>query len=120
MIRRPPRSTLFPYTTLFRSLTILDREVCKSVRHVLTAVDRLLQVVEDLLLAKQRAPFDLLVGEQTAHRLAIDDVGLLFELAQRATRVDELRVRVLSKVRQRVPQYQGGCDELIDQRAHRD
>src|SRR3712207_8137382 len=24
MIRRPPRSTLFPYTTLFRSLTSLD------------------------------------------------------------------------------------------------
>src|SRR2546427_3981575 len=31
MIRRPPRSTLFPYTTLFRSLSVLaaglDREV---------------------------------------------------------------------------------------------
>src|SRR5260370_26702155 len=25
MIRRPPRSTLFPYTTLFRSLTILSK-----------------------------------------------------------------------------------------------
>src|SRR5260221_7440450 len=25
MIRRPPRSTLFPYTTLFRSLTASDR-----------------------------------------------------------------------------------------------
>src|SRR3989442_8163404 len=25
MIRRPPRSTLFPYTTLFRSLVILNR-----------------------------------------------------------------------------------------------
>src|SRR2546429_1135826 len=25
MIRRPPRSTLFPYTTLFRSLLHLDR-----------------------------------------------------------------------------------------------
>src|SRR3712207_5247239 len=24
MIRRPPRSTLFPYTTLFRSLTMVD------------------------------------------------------------------------------------------------
>src|SRR2546430_12567514 len=24
MIRRPPRSTLFPYTTLFRSLTVFD------------------------------------------------------------------------------------------------
>src|SRR2546429_7048217 len=26
MIRRPPRSTLFPYTTLFRSLTALDTD----------------------------------------------------------------------------------------------
>src|SRR3712207_8138639 len=25
MIRRPPRSTLFPYTTLFRSLTICEK-----------------------------------------------------------------------------------------------
>src|SRR3712207_5143103 len=25
MIRRPPRSTLFPYTTLFRSLSVVDR-----------------------------------------------------------------------------------------------
>src|SRR2546428_7662602 len=25
MIRRPPRSTLFPYTTLFRSLTVAPR-----------------------------------------------------------------------------------------------
>src|SRR3712207_9389148 len=27
MIRRPPRSTLFPYTTLFRSLAVAQREV---------------------------------------------------------------------------------------------
>src|SRR2546427_12922433 len=27
MIRRPPRSTLFPYTTLFRSTIMLDNEV---------------------------------------------------------------------------------------------
>src|SRR2546427_8809113 len=26
MIRRPPRSTLFPYTTLFRSLSLIDRD----------------------------------------------------------------------------------------------
>src|SRR5436305_8375674 len=25
MIRRPPRSTLFPYTTLFRSISVSDR-----------------------------------------------------------------------------------------------
>src|SRR3712207_7739910 len=29
MIRRPPRSTLFPYTTLFRSIeSILERQKC--------------------------------------------------------------------------------------------
>src|SRR5256885_15259625 len=27
MIRRPPRSTLFPYTTLFRSRTVMDGQV---------------------------------------------------------------------------------------------
>src|SRR3712207_6948930 len=29
MIRRPPRSTLFPYTTLFRSLHDLHERVCE-------------------------------------------------------------------------------------------
>src|SRR3989441_8106878 len=31
MIRRPPRSTLFPYTTLFRS--VLDRHLAGGARH---------------------------------------------------------------------------------------
>src|SRR3712207_7979615 len=30
MIRRPPRSTLFPYTTLFRS-TVLREETCRQI-----------------------------------------------------------------------------------------
>src|SRR2546422_7957315 len=33
MIRRPPRSTLFPYTTLFRSPFVERREVLCEVRH---------------------------------------------------------------------------------------
>src|SRR5579864_9725465 len=43
MIRRPPRSTLFPYTTLFRSTpetTMLIREAQDRGCHVLTGVDR--------------------------------------------------------------------------------
>src|SRR5574337_367735 len=32
MIRRPPRSTLFPYTTLFRSVLALDHAVNHPVR----------------------------------------------------------------------------------------
>src|SRR3712207_7776819 len=31
MIRRPPRSTLFPYTTLFRSLRTPLKEICQHV-----------------------------------------------------------------------------------------
>jgi len=32
MIRRPPRSTLFPYTTLFRSLTSLKPRAIKLIQ----------------------------------------------------------------------------------------
>src|SRR2546430_12544504 len=31
MIRRPPRSTLFPYTTLFRSKTVLIQELINNI-----------------------------------------------------------------------------------------
>src|SRR3712207_9537874 len=44
MIRRPPRSTLFPYTTLFRSLRMLEEkiELDKKFKHdVAVVVDRL-------------------------------------------------------------------------------
>ena len=39
MIRRPPRSTLFPYTTLFRSHKLVD--VCKHFGIELDAHDAL-------------------------------------------------------------------------------
>src|SRR3712207_9042049 len=44
MIRRPPRSTLFPYTTLFRSLRMLEEkiELDKKFKHdIAVVVDRL-------------------------------------------------------------------------------
>src|SRR2546421_10173817 len=37
MIRRPPRSTLFPYTTLFRSLAIVQRTVRDAEAHLVAA-----------------------------------------------------------------------------------
>src|SRR2546430_11417172 len=38
MIRRPPRSTLFPYTTLFRSLKEANRELVESfISHLATS-----------------------------------------------------------------------------------
>src|SRR3712207_8056600 len=41
MIRRPPRSTLFPYTTLFRSRRhAVQRDAVEQRVHVLDGVDR--------------------------------------------------------------------------------
>src|SRR2546426_1561637 len=53
MIRRPPRSTLFPYTTLFRSLGVVARD-----RHHESEV-RLDQLLLGLLVALVLAPGEL-------------------------------------------------------------
>src|SRR2546422_5370243 len=54
MIRRPPRSTLFPYTTLFRSLEEVGRELglVLQLHHFLEFPDRL---VEQAHLAERHA-----------------------------------------------------------------
>src|SRR2546428_5864584 len=38
MIRRPPRSTLFPYTTLFRSLDFLEDRSARSLNTMTTTI----------------------------------------------------------------------------------
>src|SRR2546430_13006618 len=47
MIRRPPRSTLFPYTTLFRSDLLLERKVFATAESYLS--------IDHCLLARQGA-----------------------------------------------------------------
>src|SRR3712207_8492351 len=49
MIRRPPRSTLFPYTTLFRSDVKADRLVQQEVRPPLVEGERLAVVAVRVL-----------------------------------------------------------------------
>src|SRR2546426_7615358 len=55
MIRRPPRSTLFPYTTLFRS--VLDRLVARAYRDNLTLQQAGVRVLQ------ARAQLGIAVGE---------------------------------------------------------
>src|SRR5258708_11702321 len=45
MIRRPPRSTLFPYTTLFRSLLEYERRMVSQTSLIATLKDEILAVV---------------------------------------------------------------------------
>src|SRR2546427_1768783 len=80
MIRRPPRSTLFPYTTLFRSVQ-LARLLVPFLLAVLTTegqrdrvgqapVQRLGQVgVEDVLLVLQRAVVERARSEEHTSEL---------------------------------------------------
>src|SRR2546426_9654329 len=49
MIRRPPRSTLFPYTTLFRSLR--NSDPVSSAEEVQAAIRRVATEIEDQLAA---------------------------------------------------------------------
>src|SRR2546426_1703323 len=59
MIRRPPRSTLFPYTTLFRS----HRAACQR------RVERLLQAGGELQIGPRLGELRRLVSEPLDHRL---------------------------------------------------
>src|SRR2546430_12888326 len=49
MIRRPPRSTLFPYTTLFRSRAIFEGKIIPLRSRVPDIPERLAEVIERAL-----------------------------------------------------------------------
>src|SRR3712207_8686950 len=70
MIRRPPRSTLFPYTTLFRSDVVGDRPEALEVQEA--RVGRPARQ-DQLRLALVRDPLDLVHVDQA--RLAVHLVG---------------------------------------------
>src|SRR3712207_7225810 len=73
MIRRPPRSTLFPYTTLFRSHSEVERDRAHVV--ALEALAQGLDLDLDLLLGRLEAV-------KLPHAGFLEQVNGLFELAQ--------------------------------------
>src|SRR2546429_2246203 len=64
MIRRPPRSTLFPYTTLFRSLTAVREENVRE-RRSEDRAEAILAEGPDCMFAR-RAAAEVLPGEEDA------------------------------------------------------
>src|SRR2546427_1979686 len=71
MIRRPPRSTLFPYTTLFRSL---EHGVGGAVVHFIDAG----------VAARQDHALEATVGGEFAHPVAADVAGVDFAVDMRS------------------------------------
>src|SRR3712207_7816503 len=68
MIRRPPRSTLFPYTTLFRSPCERPVHFFKNMAHHLTGLDRgFLGGLSNVLLT--RDPAEMLPSDRKSTRL---------------------------------------------------
>src|SRR3989449_11571249 len=75
MIRRPPRSTLFPYTTLFRSVPRIDRGVGLEHGLVGKAGEQAIEAADDaaghgLLEADRAADRHDLVADAQARRVA--------------------------------------------------
>src|SRR2546422_5046016 len=93
MIRRPPRSTLFPYTTLFRSLAMRAREGQALVTELARRLDALEAGAREVerrapeRLATELARLKKAVAE-LAGGVQVDEQRLAVEIALMADRVD--------------------------------
>src|SRR3712207_8383236 len=79
MIRRPPRSTLFPYTTLFRSVVTQARQVQR-----LVFIERNLQQTP---IGMRNYPFKQ-TGKAVDHfkdRVAVEEVGAVSQRSEEHT-----------------------------------
>src|SRR5256885_12909381 len=108
MIRRPPRSTLFPYTTLFRS------------QHALPAVDGLANLADQVVdLAAGRAHGDLRVDHAGGPNELLDDLLRALGLVRsgRGAHVDHLVHVVLELIEGERPvvERRGQAEAELDQ-----
>src|SRR3712207_6870770 len=87
MIRRPPRSTLFPYTTLFRSRRLLERGV---VGQRLAAA---LRAVERALHGGALSDEQVAVGERDVHRAELVD-ALALVADRKSTRLNSSHANI--------------------------
>src|SRR3712207_7860018 len=85
MIRRPPRSTLFPYTTLFRSVLVRGVAGVEQVALLLVA-DREVDVLAGAVDAVER-----LLVQQAGHPVALGD---LLQRDRKSTRLNSSHANI--------------------------
>src|SRR5690349_3368414 len=107
MIRRPPRSTLFPYTTLFRSeIRELTKRIAQRGKTIILA-SHLLDEVQ-----KVCTHFAVLKKGILIHTGPIDDVGKGAELVEVSAEVDGLSERLLQFTGTSSIQHENGFFEV--------
>src|SRR5256885_10558277 len=80
MIRRPPRSTLFPYTTLFRSRPVVERDRVLGPEHLLRRVRRVAGVHDEVAADRDHDEFGLVVLPDQLHVAEESRVAHVVEL----------------------------------------
>src|SRR3712207_8731171 len=85
MIRRPPRSTLFPYTTLFRSRAL------QAFRERGVAVISLAKRIEEVFLPGQRDPL-LLAQDRKSTRLNSSHANISYAVFCLKKKIVKLRI----------------------------
>src|SRR6266566_9673947 len=103
MIRRPPRSTLFPYTTLFRSLEPLRPALAAPANRVEV---RLLELERDLTDADD-VVVDLADRRHLGGRARHEDLVCEVEVGADQVLRDDLVAEILRDLRHAVPRDAG-------------
>src|SRR3712207_8720329 len=126
MIRRPPRSTLFPYTTLFRSPNVLPSSTNPTRPHTVNTLDEHLDMLvvfhhldssvpEDLAFAESRIRPTTIAAEDLLHDLGA--ISMIGSDAQAMGRVGEVVLRTwqtahVMKVKRGALAGEGAADNL--------
>src|SRR5574337_569853 len=123
MIRRPPRSTLFPYTTLFRSVT--TQAIGQALRRLQ------LQGLGDLYARGQELAETTITVQSLIAGLMVDAADILKDIKQAIKREDEnsvwnkmsidkrkLQLSTMSEIRSQIDMYQKISDKLYSMEAN--
>src|SRR5690242_14048892 len=122
MIRRPPRSTLFPYTTLFRSLDVIKREKLIGNAdlvgsYMLAGLSRLkdkYSSIGDVRGAGLSVGVELVTSRQTKEPDSVTSLRLVNDLREEGILINALGpYRHVLKIRPPLPFSKANADQVV-------
>src|SRR3712207_9484344 len=101
MIRRPPRSTLFPYTTLFRSSVVLKKEaeILEIQKNIRSRVEKEMgDTQREFILREQMKAIQQELGERDDRSSEIEEYREKIEKAGMPEEVEERAYKELDRL----------------------